>query len=539
MLSKGELTIYTVIVADDEAELRRSLIDRMPWAECGFTVVGEAENGMEALELVEKLEPDLLLTDIRMPFLSGIALARAVREIRPAMHIAFLSGFDDFTYAQQAIQYNIISYMLKPISLEELKNELCSIRDKISMRYQEIAQGRTGQLRPSDFLMPLFCGANPPLADDALEDYLHQQAVECGLLQADDTPPGYVVLATSITDRDGNPLTTRAHVHTVELVLQKYLHAASCYIGSRVLSLVMANDFDLSKYLHIAVSEIVQSVERVMDAHCTIGISRTVPTLSDCHIAYREAIGVLAYPLDLGDDSARYVDDLESGSSIQSDYTDAAAQLESIIKSGSKDQIKTYIDSLFDDLLSSHRSALETDLMMVQLLSALCRAAGAIVDPATVDELWRASPLTALSPSYRTLEDLRSKMTDFCLQVNDSISMQCRESGKLLCDQALSMIRSQYGDENLSLASLSEALHISPNYLSSLIRKHTGDTFVNLLTAQRLDAAKELLQCTSLKVREIAARCGYADQHYFSYCFKKRFDISPLALRRQNTEEPT
>ena len=140
--------MYTVIVADDEPELRRSLVERTPWAECGFTVVGEAENGMEALELVEKLEPDLLLTDIRMPFLSGIALARAVREIRPAMHIAFLSGYDDFTYAQQAIQYNIISYMLKPITLEELKKDLCVIREKISLRYQEIAQGRAGQPRP-------------------------------------------------------------------------------------------------------------------------------------------------------------------------------------------------------------------------------------------------------------------------------------------------------------------------------------------------------------------------------------------------------
>ena len=81
--------MYTVIVADDEPELRRSLVERTPWAECGFTVVGEAENGMEALELVEKLEPDLLLTDIRMPFLSGIALARAVRD--PARHAHRLS----------------------------------------------------------------------------------------------------------------------------------------------------------------------------------------------------------------------------------------------------------------------------------------------------------------------------------------------------------------------------------------------------------------------------------------------------------------
>ena len=111
--------MYTIVVADDEEELRRAIIRRINWEEIGFQVVGEAENGVEALEMVSEKEPDLLLTDIRMPFISGVELARQVREIRPATQIAFLSGFDDFSYAQQAIQYNIISYMLKPISMAD------------------------------------------------------------------------------------------------------------------------------------------------------------------------------------------------------------------------------------------------------------------------------------------------------------------------------------------------------------------------------------------------------------------------------------
>ena len=123
--------MYTLIIADDEEELRRAIVERVDWAAIGFEVVGEAENGAEALELVETLQADLLLTDIRMPFISGIELARQVREIRPAMSIAFLSGYDDFSYAQQAIQYNIISYLLKPLSLEELTEEMIRIREKM------------------------------------------------------------------------------------------------------------------------------------------------------------------------------------------------------------------------------------------------------------------------------------------------------------------------------------------------------------------------------------------------------------------------
>lgn len=529
--------MYTVIVADDEPELRRSLIERTPWEQCGFTVVGEAENGVEALELVEKLEPDLLLTDIRMPFLSGIALARAVREIRPAMQIAFLSGYDDFTYAQQAIQYNIISYMLKPISSEELARELTAIREKIDSRFREIAVGRAERLHPHDFLMPLLLGAEAALSGDALEDALHAQAVECGLLADKTDAPRYVVLATAITDADGIPQTARAHVHAVELVLRKYLRAESCFVGSHVVSLLAASPFDLSKYLHIAVSEITQSIERALGVKCAVGVSRVVNTLSACHAAYREAVGALSYTAADTAGDTHFIADLETGHSIRSDYSETAAQLEGLIKGGSRAQVDRFLDDLFDRLRAEHRSSLEVDLMVVQLLAALCRTAGAVVDPDTADALWRASPLSGLSLSCRSLEELHRKLAGFCRSVGDAIVSQCRESGGVLCERALNLIQTKFGDEDLSLVSISEELHISPNYLSALIRKNAGDTFIGLLTAKRLDTARELLQCTPLKVMEIAARCGYSDQHYFSYCFKKRFGVSPLTLRRRESAE--
>ena len=90
------MTTYTVIVADGEDELREAMCTMIPWEDFGFRLVGSASNGLDALQLVEKHEPDLLLTDIRMPFISGIELARQVREVRPATNIALLSGYADF-----------------------------------------------------------------------------------------------------------------------------------------------------------------------------------------------------------------------------------------------------------------------------------------------------------------------------------------------------------------------------------------------------------------------------------------------------------
>ena len=133
--------MYTIVFADDEEEVRQAIIKKVNWEEIGYKFVGEAGNGAEALELVEKLKPDVLLTDIQMPFVSGIELARQVREIHPSTQIVFLSGHDDFTYAQKAIQYNIISYLLKPISAAELTEELGKIKLKIDEEFRRFTDG--------------------------------------------------------------------------------------------------------------------------------------------------------------------------------------------------------------------------------------------------------------------------------------------------------------------------------------------------------------------------------------------------------------
>lgn len=113
--------MYSVLVVDDEIRQREAVIKNVDWEQAGFSVAGDAENGIEALELIEKLEPDLILTDIKMPLMTGLELARKVREISPATKLVILSGYDDFEYAQEAFKYNVIRYLLKPILAKSLK----------------------------------------------------------------------------------------------------------------------------------------------------------------------------------------------------------------------------------------------------------------------------------------------------------------------------------------------------------------------------------------------------------------------------------
>ena len=175
------------------------------------------------MELVEKLEPDLLLTDVKMPFISGIELARQVREIRPTIQIAFLSGYDDFSYAQQAIQYNIVSYMLKPISSEEITKELKNIKLKIERKFEEFATKTpsTEKMEKSEFLMPLLLDSFQKERSEDEKRRLAEKAVECGVLESGNLDVlKYVVLVTRILNEDGEVCTDRTSVNAIDSILK-------------------------------------------------------------------------------------------------------------------------------------------------------------------------------------------------------------------------------------------------------------------------------------------------------------------------------
>ncbi|WP_191397780.1 response regulator [Flavonifractor sp. An306] len=417
-------TLYTVVVADDEDELREAVCTMIPWQDHGFCLLGSASNGLDALQLVEKHGPDLLLTDIRMPFISGIELARQVREVRPATNIAFLSGYDDFQYAKQAIQYNIISYMLKPLTMEGLGAELRNIRQKIDAQYamfRQTAPRTCGPDQRTAMLLPLVLDDYAELEGEAQAEAYARQ---CGLLRDGEDRPCYTVMVSTLLDEGGGNRTEPSFVASVDRLAAKYLRGVSFFSSGKVISVLLGNPSDFDEYLHILADEIPQMAERVLGCRCRIGVSRPARALTALHQAYREAMEVLR----------------------QGDRTEGGAQF-----------------------------------------------------------------ISDLAPAVK--------------------------GGSLLCQRALEVLDQHYMEADLSLVSLSGMLDVSPNHLSACIKKYTGETFINILIRKRMEAARELLSTSSLRVQEISQRCGYTDQHYFSYCFKKYCGESPNAMRRRLDQE--
>ena len=133
------MSYYRILLVDDEEEVRKGILRKMDWEKLGFQVAGDAENGEEALEKIEQLKPDVVMTDIRMPYMDGLTLTSRIRQKYPSMKVLIFSGYDDFEYAQQAIKLNVTEYILKPVNVEELTEILNRVRENLD---EEIEQRR-------------------------------------------------------------------------------------------------------------------------------------------------------------------------------------------------------------------------------------------------------------------------------------------------------------------------------------------------------------------------------------------------------------
>lgn len=344
---------YTVLVVDDEQDQRQAIIERVRWADAGFEVVGEAENGVEALDLIEALEPDLILTDIRMPMISGLELARRVREVRPATQIVILSGYDSFEYAREAIDYNIISYLLKPISSDELSAALFDIRRKMDERLGQLLpsqdpdiEAQLHRLRVIEFLLPLILGVNELKQDDA--DLL-AKAQNLGIIPSGISAPRFCFLVSKFKAADGNYVANNRHAEFIDNLFARHgVHTESIIAYRRAVTLVVVvGGGALTNLLELPLTETVQTARRMLSERCTIGVSREFSAFSECSNGYFQAVTARRYTSD-GAGDIRFIDDEEKKEELAIDQAEkAVVLLEQLLKVGTQEQLDDFVEGLY------------------------------------------------------------------------------------------------------------------------------------------------------------------------------------------------
>lgn len=524
------MELYRVLLVDDEEDIREGISRKMDWLGLGFSLVGEAANGQDALELAESLRPDVILTDIKMPFMDGLELCRILTDRLPAARFVVFSGFDAFEYAKQAIQMNVVEYILKPINADELSAVLRRLKDQLD---QERAERRNVELLRSRYtenlpvLRELFY-AN--LLDGHIEPGTERErAARLDIdLQGEEWAVGLAYIGSDRRDA----LSTLS----IQNLLEETLTADRCKLS-------LYNDW-VAVIVSLTESLTIYDLIRVLDRVCTlaasylgltltVGVGAPCKELSGMARSAAEARTALEYRSMVGRGQVIYIGDLEPDGGQVLTFEEADERtLTAAVRLGSEQEVRDAAAALAGKIREANPSAGQYNLFLMELVTHLMKMTRR--SGVGVEEVFGTGfSLPIQDSALPSLEELEDWCAERYLRLRTLIRRRQTDSAGQTVETAKEYIRQHYAESDLSVEKLCAYLHLSSTYFSTLFKRETGTSFTAYVTTVRMEAAAEAIRGTEEKTYLIAQRCGYEDPNYFSYVFKRHFGVTPTKYRSE------
>ena len=543
-----------IFLAEDEVIVRETIKRMIPWENLGFELVGEAADGEMALPLLIRQQPDLLITDIKMPFMDGLTLARLAKKEVPGLKVVILSGYDDFNYAKQAINIGVEDYLLKPITKNALIERLTEIRsryeDEKTQReyYEKFHREMQAYEKNSsrDFFEALVSGSL-----DMMEVY--KRAEKLGL---DIVAESYNVLIFTMNcnedfsgRREGD---SSWEAESLEM-LEKFFtgHPFAMLFRSNVFSygvLIKGEKNSIRENTRICVEEIRKIFDRKEDnKEWFVAVGESVERLSQIQKSYHSASRafsqrylydgkVLCYDEMLAMEKKNVTnDDSEYLQKVDVNALNPTI-LQKFLSNGLLEETKNFVQDYFyaigqepmESVVFRSYVILNVRFSVLSFLKELgCDTK--TLEPEDTEEI--------LAESGRNMESTIAYAEKL---VSQAIQLRDRNSGnknRSILKTAVDFIDQHYMEEDMSLNKAANAANVSANHFSALFSQNMGQTFIEYLTSLRMDKAKEYLRCTGMRSSEIAGEVGYKDAHYFSYLFKKTQGMTPSDYRKAREEK--
>lgn len=531
-----------VFLAEDETIIRETLRDTVPWAQCGYTFVGEAADGEMALPLIQKLRPDVLITDIRMPFMDGLALSKLVLQEFPQMKVIILSGYDDFEYAQKAIGLGVERYLLKPITKSTLIGVLEEVREKIQgeraqqnylAQFHQEAQDYEQYARRRFF--------ERIVAGQLSVQQIYEQAEK---LDLDLRAQCYdIVLVSSMPERDtGAEAYSEPGARIRDGLVAHFLkHPEYVLFRWNLASyavLLLGDRGDMERIIHRCVDKVRSLYETYgPERKWYVAVGTPTQRLSTLPGCFEEVSRLWAYRHILPEQHVLSADTVSilTGTGADHDLSglDMAkvnpAVLTGVLHSASAQEISSFVD----EYIHSLADALESMPFCQYLMLSARFTATQFVESLGTDQKAFLTSLNCLNMVGQRVstDDLKRYLSDILLRAIEIRDNLAGNQYKSLLKQAVDYIDKNFQREDISLNRVAKEVNISPNYLSAVFSQEMGTTFVEYLTAKRMEKARELLRNSDLRSGEIATAVGYKDSHYFSFLFKKTQGCTPRDYR--------
>lgn len=530
-----------VFLVEDESVIRDGLRDKIPWEQYGFQFVGEAADGEMALPLIRKTRPDVLITDIKMPFMDGLSLSKIVGEEFPRTKIVIISGYDDFEYARKAIEVGVDQYLLKPITRLTLKKTLLELKEKIEQDmvqndYQAQYQSEMHvyeQFSRRRFMERLLGGDMP----------VQEIYEEASRLSLEITAPCYNLLFFYLQEKGASVSEERAEsfMRKQDEVFHYFLRHPQ-YILFRWNAncngvLVKAEAEQIGDWTEKGVEHIRSLCEpegEHLDWYVATG--SPVERLSMLPACYQDVNHYLAYRFIVPSlhilSASTLGDYLTTRDENRIEGVESSAMSQEIIRDflvkGSSSEIHDFVESYLERIKEPLKSRMFRAYVVLNIRFTVLAYAESI-------GVSKEEFMEEVGNHNQDMNMEASEVPEYFLDMLETaISLREQEStnqNRKILKRALEYIDENYDKESMSLNQAAAKLFVSANYLSTVFSQNMKKTFVEYITAKRMDKAKKLLKNTNKSAGDIAQEVGYKDAHYFSFVFKKTQACSPREYR--------
>ena len=533
-----------VFLVEDESIVREGLKNNIPWREYGYEYTGEANDGEMALPMIRKIRPDVLITDIKMPFMDGLALSQIVTQEIPDIKIIIISGYDEFEYAQRAIRVGVEQYLLKPITRGALRKVLLELREKIEnemeqKNYLETFQNEMKEYEDysrRSFLEKVFGGV-------LSVQQIYEEAAKISL-ELDGPCYNLVLLNLQVKRQDPEFGTREPEAHErVREALLRYFMRFPEYLTFRwnisLLGILIKGEAErmeeLTERCVSNIEKICQAEEHAMEWYAAVG--QPVERLSLLSECYTKANHILAHRffnpkqhILTEKDTEEYLTGKDTKSFEAVDSAKVNPEIiQGFLREGKQEELEDFIKGYLAGVKEALESRLFRDYLLLNIRFSIINYMEMLgIDKQCFLPEEEHDMVREASVNGGDIHEYMKQLLERAIALRDK---ENENQGKRVLKKGLEYIEENFSDEALSLNGVAGAIGVSGNYFSSVFSQEMQITFIEYVTKKRMEKAKKLLRQTEKPSGEIAAKVGYKDPHYFSFVFKKTVGCTPREYR--------
>ncbi|MBP3360788.1 MAG: helix-turn-helix domain-containing protein [Clostridia bacterium] len=517
-----------LMIVEDETLCRENLVT-IPWDSVGVKLVASAGGVSEAIQKAKAYLPDIIITDIEMDDGTGFQLVHELMYILPGIKIIFLTAYDKFEYAKEAINYKAYAFILKPLNRRELLQTVKNAAQDIEKTQEEQNKFQT--------LLNDFSNCKYFLKDYFLSAAAQQKGQFNSLFPGIEKGFCFQIIIVAHFDKERALIPMKFQMFSdIAAILKQYEYTVIPFYNQDILTYVFRWDTMDDKIAANRTFEAASVIKTYMEYHndannFTIAIGSVADEPSFLPYCYQRSKGALKYRFSLGENNIIYIDDIEPREHSVANIEELKTDLIDSIKIGDISIAKNKIHTIFNNMRENYTSidiaqriCFEIFIMISIAMSQLGQKPEALFDKT---EIW------SVLKNHQALPNLMDLMTNIVEVAILLITSTREEKNNDIINHVKNLIETNT-DSDISLQKMAKRVYISPCYLSSLFKQRTGISYKNYITQVKINKAKKLLSDTDKPIYEIATSIGYKSSQHFSHLFQDKTGLLPTEYRSRH-----